>query len=86
MLSELYVYISDIILSQWVGNPLTTALKYQNYDDSYDEFKKVKDSATFAFNSAKGNDIKRIKSSNMKIFSIVMTKVYKSFWYLLVQK
>ena len=62
------------------------ALKYQNYDDSYDEFKKVKDSATFAFNSAKGNDIKRIKSSNMKIFSIVMTKVYKSFWYLLVQK
>ena len=62
------------------------ALKYQNYDDSYDEFKKVKDSATFAFNSAKGNDIKRIKSSNMKIFSIVMTKVYKCFWYVLVQK
>ena len=61
------------------------ALKYQNYDDSYDEFKKVKDSATFAFNSAKGNDIKRIKSSNMKIFSIVMTKVYKSIWYVLVQ-
>ena len=52
------------------------SLRHQNYEDAYDEFKKVLEKATDAYNSVKDNDIKRIECTNIKTFSIVMTKSY----------
>ena len=52
------------------------SIEHHDYEDAYKDFKKALERATDAYNCAKTDDLKLIKSSKMKMFCYIATKSY----------
>ena len=53
------------------------SIEHHDYEDAYKDFDKALDRATDAYNCAKTDDLKLIKSSKMKMFCYIATKSYE---------
>ena len=51
-------------------------LQHEEYENAFEGFKDVILKATDAYNCAKGNDIRRINCSNVKMFCHIMINCY----------
>ena len=51
-------------------------MQHEEYENAFEGFKNVILKATDAYNCAKGNDIKRINCSNVKMFCHIMINCY----------